>query len=45
MSKYKVSFLIGNIYEVVERETDEVLHQGSLADCEAWIRLEEGGYF
>ena len=21
------------------------VYQGSLSDCEAWIRLEEGGYF
>jgi len=25
-------------------EPPEVLHQGSLADCEAYIRLKEGGY-
>ena len=35
----------GDTYQVLDRETDEQLHQGSLSDCEAWIRLQEGGYF
>ena len=24
--------------------TDSIMYQGSLADCEAWIMLTEGGY-
>lgn len=43
--KYKVAWYIDNTYQVLDRETDEQLHQGSLSDCEAWIRLQEGGYF
>ena len=43
--KYRVAWYIDNIYQVLDRETDEQLYQGSLADCEAWIRLQEGGYF
>lgn len=48
--EYKVELLQDNtyqvcvyiqVYEEIERETK---FQGSLADCEAWIRLTEGGY-
>lgn len=44
MPKYKVGFFIDNTYEVYDAETRETYYQGSLADCEAWIRLHESGY-
>ena len=43
--KYIVTWYIDNTYQVLDRETEEQLHQGSLSDCESWIRLQEGGYF
>lgn len=47
--KYKVRFMMDNTYEVVEVLEDEwserySCFQGRLADCEAYIRLHEGGY-
>jgi hypothetical protein len=48
--EYKVESLIDSTYQVVvyvqvyEEIEREVKYQGSLADCEAWIRLTEGGY-
>lgn len=42
--KYKVYPLINDTWQVVEIETDSTMYQGSLADCEAWIRLVEDGY-
>ena len=47
MSKLKVRHLSDDIYQVVEfylsdddeYEDESVLHQGSIADCEAYIRL------
>ena len=42
--KYRVDWYIDNPYQVLDRETDAQLHQGSLSDCEAWIRRREGGY-
>ena len=50
--KFKVRFYQDNIYEVLEKqyyalEDDdfyEAVFQGSLSDCEAFIRLNEGGY-
>lgn len=27
-----------------DKFNEQKMHQGSLADCEAWIRLHEGGY-
>jgi hypothetical protein len=55
MNKYKVRWLIDDTYQVLnigsgtdlsfdEFENPEVLHQGSLSDCESFIRLKEGGY-
>lgn len=52
MKKYNVRFLINDIYEVVEliydinyEVVDEIsVYKGGLADCEAYIRLKEGGY-
>jgi len=45
MKKYRVSLYIDDTYEVLDRETNEQLYSGSLSDCEAWIRLQEGDYF
>ena len=53
--KYKVRWYIDNEYEVWkitepnskdmnDEDIEESMYQGSLADCEAWIRLHEGGY-
>jgi hypothetical protein len=39
----KVQFYQDQTYEVINSE-GESLFQGSLADCEAFIRLTEGGY-
>ena len=44
MKIYKVRFYQDDTYEIVNTEVGEVEHQGSLSDCEAWIRLKEGGY-
>ncbi len=45
MPEYRVRFLKDSSYQVVDTETDNELseYQGSLADCEAWIRLKEAG--
>lgn len=50
--KFKVRFYQDNTYEVLEKkyyhyeddESWESAYQGSLADCEAYIRLHENGY-
>jgi hypothetical protein len=42
--KYRVRLLLDDIYQVRETETKKTVHQGTLAECEAWIRLKEGGY-
>jgi len=48
--KYKVRLFQDNTYEVLEYyafEDDECwgsVYQGSLSDCEAYIRLHENGY-
>lgn len=46
--RYKVRYFQDNTYEVYGRNDDEEslysFFQGSLSDCEAWIRLKEGGY-
>lgn len=53
-SKYKVWNLQDDTYQVVKLtpdpyepyggEHEEVMYQGSLSDCEAWLRLHEKGY-
>jgi len=43
--KYKVSRLINDEWQVLDRETEHSLYQGSLSDCESWIRLQESGCF
>lgn len=40
--KYKVRFYQDDIYEVYE--DNECVYQGSLSNCEAYIRLHENGY-
>ena len=42
--KYRVSFYMNDIYEVIDNETNESLFQGSLSDCDAYIRLKENEY-
>ena len=42
--KYGVTWMMDNTYEVYDREENgKSVYQGSLADCEAWIRLTEDG--
>ena len=40
--EYKVRFYQDDTYEVYEN--DEAVYQGSLSDCEAYIRLKQNGY-
>lgn len=43
---YKVQFFMDNTYEVYTLDDEgnfKSHYQGSLADCEAWIRLKEDG--
>lgn len=43
---YKVRYFQDDIYEVYDDENYyDALYQGSLANCEAWIRLKEGNRF
>lgn len=49
--RFKVRFYQNNTYEVLEKkyyalydDFYESVFQGSLSDCEAYIRLHEGGY-
>lgn len=49
--RYKVKYYMDNEYAVFEislddnyREKRTSVFKGSLADCEAWIRLHESGY-
>lgn len=42
--KYKVCFYEDGLYEVINLQTSEIEFRGSLADCEAWIRLTTEGY-
>ena len=39
---YKVRWLMDETYQVLD--VDEVVYQGSLSDCESYIRLHDGGY-
>jgi len=45
----KINYIVAkyqdDIYEVLNRDTYESYFQGSLSECDAWIRLQEGGYF
>lgn len=42
---YKIIPLDGTTWQVFDGKIGEVDYQGSLADCEAYIKLEEGNYF
>ena len=50
--EFTVERLSGDTWQVIQAMTDDdgmwvesyPVHQGSLADCEAYIRLTEGGY-
>lgn len=42
---FRVEWLIDSTYQVLNSDDDSVAFQGSLTDCEAYIRLHEGGYF
>ncbi len=53
MQQFKVRHLQDDTYQVISLPEDyeqddlydlSVLYQGSLADCEAYIRLTENGY-
>jgi len=50
MTRYKVRHLKDKTYQVIDTECESdnffhsVMYQGSLSDCEAWIRLNDGGY-
>ena len=51
MYEYRVVILSGSTYQVERREQLDSydnewvnVHQGSLSDCEAFIRLSEQGY-
>lgn len=46
MNDYKVVFFQNDTWEVLKiNDFDcESVFQGSLADCEAWIRLKQFGY-
>ena len=44
-SRFRVRLYMNNTYEVIDYSSYDSLVQGSLADCEAWIRLREVGYF
>lgn len=44
--KYKVCFLQDNIYQVIDDDDDDyynVLFQGTLPECQAWIWLKQNG--
>ena len=43
---YRVDNLIGDIWQVIDLgdEFENMVYQGSLSDCEAYIRLNERGY-
>lgn len=42
--KYKVELLKDEVYQVRDSYYN-ICYQGSLANCLAWIKLEEGDYF
>lgn len=51
---YYINNLQGNTYQVLQSKicddpedrsyTDHVVFQGSLSDCDAWLRLHDQGY-
>ena len=40
---YKIQHLDNCIYEVIDKD-NVTMYQGTLSDCEAWIRLTERNY-
>ncbi len=45
--EHKVRLFMDDIYQVFELKqyyAEKLVYQGRLADCEAYIRLTEGGY-
>jgi len=44
-TSYRVDWWMGDTFEVLDRETNQQIFKGSLSDCEAFIRLDKGGYF
>ena len=44
MKKFKVEFYMNNTYQVINNNIDAVVYQGSLSDCESYIKLREAGY-
>ena len=46
MNKYRVRFYMDDLYEIVlvDDEAWGSIFQGTIVECEAWLRLKEGGY-
>ena len=47
MSTYRIRSLQGNVYQVIEADEydgEHTVFQGSISDCEAYIRLAKDGY-
>lgn len=44
MMRYRVAFFQDDIYEVID-EDGITQYQGTLTNCEAWIRLKEENRF
>ena len=42
---FRVQLLMNDTYQVLNADDDSVAYQGNLANCEAYIRLHESGYF
>lgn len=42
---FRVQLFMDDTYQVLNADDDSVAYQGNLANCEAYIRLHEGGYF
>ena len=42
--EYTVQFYMNGEYRVINEQDDSTEFRGSISDCEAWIRLHEGGY-
>ena len=42
---FRVQLLMNDTYQVLNADDDSVAYQSNLANCEAYIRLHEGGYF
>ncbi len=41
--KYRVAWYIDSTYQVLDRETDEQLYQGSLSDCDGMEKMLRSG--